>query len=93
MADRRTQLEALDKIRDNLSSRLGSEMKFRTNLGRCRILERVGVLEEVYPNLFVIKVVDGETTRRISYTYVDVLTKTVELSSPHDGESLFPWLN
>lgn len=93
MADRRTQLEALGKIRDNLSSRLGSEMKFRTNLGRCRILERVGVLEEVYQNLFVIKVVEGETVRRISYTYVDVLTKTVELSSPQDGESLFPWLN
>ncbi len=93
MADRRTQLEALDKIRDNLSSRLGSEMKFRTNLGRCRVLERIGVLEEVYPNLFVIKVVEGDTVRRISYTYVDVLTKTVELSSPGDGESLFPWLN
>ncbi len=93
MADRRTQLELLDRIRDNLSSRLGSEMKFRTNLGRCRVLERIGVLEEVYPNLFVIKVVEGETVRRISYTYVDVLTKTVELSSPGDGESLFPWLN
>lgn len=93
MADRRTQLEALDKIRDNLSSRLGSEMKFRTNLGRCRVLERIGILEEVYPNLFVIKIVEGDTVRRISYTYVDVLTKTVELSSPGDGESLFPWLN
>lgn len=93
MADRRTQLELLDKIRDNLYSRLGSEMRFRTNLGRCRVLERIGVLEEVYQNLFVIKIVEGDTVRRISYTYVDVLTKTVELSSPGDGESLFPWLN
>jgi uncharacterized protein Veg len=93
MSDSMSQLELLEKIKENLATLLGSSMRFRTNLGRCRILEKVGVLEEVYPNLFVIRVEDEDTTRRISYTYVDVLTKTVELSNPQSEENLFPWLN
>jgi uncharacterized protein Veg len=93
MADRLNQLEALEKIKEGLLSLLGSPMRFRTNLGRCRILERVGVLEAVHPNLFVIRVDEPDKTRRISYTYVDVLTKTVELSHPQSNENLFPWLN
>ena len=56
--------------------------------------EREGVLEETHPSLFVVKVDEKRNrTARVSYSYVDVLTGTVELSHCESGESLFPWLN
>ena len=33
-----------------------------------------------------------ERTARVSYSYVDVLTGTVELIHPESEESLLPWL-
>ncbi|MCK4776859.1 MAG: Veg family protein [Actinomycetia bacterium] len=87
------QVKAIKKIKEDMRSFVGIKMRFKTNLGRCRIMEKEGTLEETHPNLFVIKVEeDRPRRRRISYSYVDVLTKTVELSSP-SGENLFPWLN
>ncbi|HBQ26786.1 MAG TPA: Veg protein, partial [Syntrophomonas sp.] len=44
-----------------------------------RIVEREGVLESIYPNIFVIKLNERKIERRVSYTYADVLTETVEL--------------
>ncbi len=88
------QHEVIEKIRRDLESYRGSRMKFRTNLGRCRIVERIGILEETHPNLFVIKLEEPlEKSRRISYSYADILIKTVELSHPLSGENLFPWLH
>jgi len=31
--------------------------------------------------------------QRISYSYADIITKTVELSHPETDEGLFSWLN
>jgi uncharacterized protein Veg len=68
-------------------------MKIKANLGRCKIIERFGILEETHPNLFVVKVEEKRNrTRRVSYSYADILTKTVELSDIDKGESLLPWL-
>ncbi|MRR11704.1 hypothetical protein EG835_04385, partial [bacterium] len=32
-------------------------------------------------------------TARVSYSYVDILTGTVELTHCETGECVFPWLN
>ncbi|MHB0976120.1 MAG: Veg family protein [Candidatus Aquicultorales bacterium] len=84
----------MDRIRKDLRCYVGSQMRLRTNLGRCKIVEREGILEETHPNLFVVKVEEKRNrSRRVSYSYADVLTKTVELSHPQNGESLLPWLS
>ncbi len=70
-----------DKIKQGLEAVVGKKVKLRANRGRKRIIEEVGVLEKTYPNLFVVKINNGKNkNRRVSYTYADVLTKTVELS-------------
>jgi uncharacterized protein Veg len=69
-------------------------MKVRANLGRCKIIERYGILEETHPNLFVLKVEEKRNrSRRVSYSYADLLTKTVELTDIQSGENVLPWLH
>ncbi len=87
------QHDVVDKIKTDLQSLVGSKLKLRANMGRCKIIEREGVLEETHPNLFVVNVHEKRgRQRRISYSYADVLTKTVELSHPETMENFLPWL-
>ena len=87
------QTEVVSKIKTDLKEHIGIRMKIRANMGRCKIIERMGTLEETHPNLFVLKVEEKrERSRRVSYSYADVLTKTVELTHLDNGENLLPWL-
>jgi len=72
--------DALDEIRQNLESNVGKKVKLRANRGRRRVIEAEGIIENTYPNLFVVKLNQDSAVRRMSYTYVDVLTETVELT-------------
>jgi len=71
---------ALSKIKDRLDPYIGEKIRFKANKGRRRFVEREGVLEGTYPSLFTVQV-DGKNrpSRRMSFTYADVLTQAVEL--------------
>ncbi|MBN2405963.1 MAG: Veg family protein [Coriobacteriia bacterium] len=88
------QVEVVGRIRSDLESLMGSRMRLKANMGRSKILEREGVLEQTHPSLFVLKIDEKRgRTARVSYSYVDILTGTVELTHTDTGEALFPWLN
>lgn len=88
------QAEVVGRIRSGLEELTGSRIKVRANMGRSKIIEREGVLTQTHPALFVVEVQEKrERTARASYQYVDVLTGTVELTNPDNGESVFPWLS
>ncbi|MDN5346508.1 MAG: hypothetical protein PWP65_72 [Clostridia bacterium] len=73
--------EVLATIRKDLEARVGQKVKLRANRGRKKVLERIGVLERTYPNIFVIRLEEQKAPeRRISFSYTDVLTETVELT-------------
>lgn len=46
--------------------------------GRRKILIKNGVIEKTYSSIFVIKL-EGDIQRRVTYSYSDVLTKTVQI--------------
>ncbi|HSK46874.1 MAG TPA: Veg family protein [Coriobacteriia bacterium] len=88
------QAEVVGRIRSGLEELTGTRIKVRANMGRSKIIEREGVLTQTHPALFVVEVQEKrERTARASYQYVDVLTGTVELTNPENGESVFPWLS
>jgi uncharacterized protein Veg len=88
------QTEVVGRIRSDLQALMGTRMRLKANMGRSKIVEREGILEETHPSLFVVKVEEKrERTARVSYSYVDILTGTVELTHCDSGESVFPWLN
>jgi len=83
-----TSPRAISEIKRDLESFVGSKIRLKANRGRNRIIEREGVLESIYPNIFVVKLNERKVDRRVSYSYADVLTETVELFvyDTHDEE-------
>ncbi|MDR1159954.1 MAG: Veg family protein [Syntrophomonadaceae bacterium] len=69
----------ISDIKKDLEFFVGSKIRLKANRGRNRIIERVGVLESTYPNIFVVKLDERKVERRVSYSYADILTETVEL--------------
>lgn len=70
----------LQQIKLDLESCIGKRVKVKANRGRKQVLEAEGVIENTYPKIFVVKLDKSHSVRRLSYTYADVLTKTVELT-------------
>lgn len=80
---------ALHDIKNSLDEIIGERVLLRANGGRRKTIERVGVLEETYPSVFVVKLdpPDG-SFKRVSYSYADLLTETVELMVFKDGGNI-----
>lgn len=86
MAKRKVNREIIDEIREDIESYLGERVKVKANKGRRRVEEREGTLENIYPNLFVVRLDEDQHHRRISFTYADVLTEVVEVTVHADDE-------
>lgn len=73
--------KTLASIKKSLDCNLGKRLMLRANGGRRKTIERSGVLAETYPSVFVIELDQEENAfERVSYSYADVLTETVELT-------------
>ena len=83
----------VEDIHEKLTSMIGQRVKVRANMGRTRVVERMGTIKTVHPAVFIVEVDErrGRKSRQ-SYQYVDVLTGTVELFDPESGEHLFTTL-
>ncbi|MGM0472437.1 MAG: Veg family protein [Bacillota bacterium] len=69
----------LEQIKSDLEAFVGQQVSLKANQGRRKIIEKEGVLEETYSNIFVVKVEEDQTPRKVSYSYADILTETVEI--------------
>lgn len=84
------EVNRVEDIHEKLTSMIGQRVKVRANMGRTRVVERMGTIKTVHPAVFIVEVDErrGRKSRQ-SYQYVDVLTGTVELFDPESGEHLF----
>ena len=80
----------VEEIHEKLIQMVGDRVKVKANMGRTRVVERMGTIKTVHPAVFIVEVTErrGRTSRQ-SYQYVDVLTGTVELFDPETGEYIF----
>ena len=80
----------VDEIKDKLADMVGERVRVKANMGRTRVVERMGVIKTVHPSVFIVEVDErrGRKSRQ-SYQYVDVLTGTVEIFDPESGEHVF----
>lgn len=70
----------LTAIKKNLENHIGSKIMLVAQTGRKRQVERKGILTETYPAVFVVDLDQEENAfERVSYSYTDVLTNTVEI--------------
>jgi len=71
----------LAEIKKNVESLVGEKVRLKANKGRKKVCIREGILEQTYPNIFVVCIEGGyNTVRRVSYSYSDILTETVEIT-------------
>ena len=71
----------LDIIRENVEKQIGSKIKIVSKRGKRQIVTKNGVITHAYPGVFVVKVYENNNRESYaSYSYSDILTKTVRLT-------------
>lgn len=68
----------LATIKKDIENHVGQKVTLRANGGRRKILINKGTIEKTYPSIFVIRL-ENDTQRTVTYSYSDVLTKTVQI--------------
>ncbi len=64
-------------LKTDILDKIGQKIIVKGSLGRNRSFEKEATIEKAYPNIFTVKYIDGE--RKATYSYTDVLTRTVEV--------------
>ncbi|WP_274365802.1 biofilm formation stimulator Veg [Paenibacillus thermotolerans] len=78
---------ALLEIKKSLEAHVGQKITLRANGGRRKTIERTGVLEETYPSVFIVKLdQEQHAFKRVSYSYADILTESVEVTVTGDND-------
>ena len=75
------------KFKTDITDKIGQKIIVKGTLGRSKFFEKEATIEKTYPNLFIVKYDDEE--RNVTYSYKDVLTRTVEVEV-YDGEGYSP---
>ena len=74
-------------LKTDIGEKIGQKIIVRGSLGRSKTFEKEATIEKAYPNIFVVKY--EENNRNVTYSYTDVLTRTVEVDI-FDGEGYEP---
>ena len=74
-------------LKTDILEKVGQKIIVKGSLGRSRAFEKEATIEKAYPNIFVVKY--EENDRNVTYSYTDVLTRTVEVEV-FDGDSYSP---
>lgn len=79
----------ITNLKTDITDKLGQKVIIKGSLGRNRPFEKEATLEKVYPSIFILKYDENE--RNVTYSYTDILTRTVELQV-FNGENYSPIL-
>ena len=74
-------------LKTDILEKVGQKIIVKGSLGRSKAFEKEATIEKAYPNIFVVKY--EENNRNVTYSYTDILTRTVEVEV-FDGESYSP---
>lgn len=70
----------LANIKSNLDTHIGDKLMVVAQAGRKKVVRRKGILKETFPAVFVVDLDQDENAfERVSYSYSDLLTKSIEI--------------
>ena len=61
----------IEKIKNRVDLFIGKKMNFRFNGARNQIEEFIGIIENTYPSVFIVRVINDDRIK--SFSYSDVL--------------------
>jgi len=71
---------AISQIRKELESCVGKRIQLKANKGRKKTFVKEGIIENAYPSIFTVSFQNEyNSSRTASYSYTDVLTRTIEV--------------
>lgn len=71
--------DTIKRIKAKLDNHIGSHLTVTTQIGRKNVQVRRGVLISTFPSVFIVDLDVEDKQRRVSFSYIDVLTKDIEL--------------
>ncbi len=74
-------------LKTDILDKVGQKIIVKGSLGRSKNFEKEATIEKAYPNIFIVKYEENE--RNVTYSYTDILTRTVEVDV-FDGEAYSP---
>lgn len=73
-------VKSLESIKIQVEDNIGKDVIVRADKGRNKIITNKGIIDNVFPSVFTVRVFNEyDKERTVSYTYSDLLTSTVEL--------------
>ena len=71
----------ISQIKSDITRFIGSKVWLESGKGKQKTSIKKGIIENTYPSIFTVLLCDDSDARRtISYSYTDVLTKTIEIT-------------
>ena len=64
-------------LKMDIGEKIGQKIIVKGSLGRNRPFEKEATIEKAYPSIFIVKY--DENQRNVTYSYTDILTRTVEV--------------
>lgn len=77
----------ISNLKTDILEKVGQKIIVKCSLGRSRTFAKEATIEKAYPNIFVVRY--EENNRNVTYSYTDILTRTVEVDV-YDGEAYSP---
>lgn len=76
-------------LKIDILDKIGQKIIVKGSLGRNKSFEKEATIEKAYPNIFTVKYDEG--VRNATYSYTDILTRTVEVQV-FNGDTYCPLL-
>jgi len=67
-------------IKNKLNDHIGEKVRIKFNIGRNRTEEYDAIIKELYKCIFVVQINEGENKLTKSFTYSDIITKTIRIT-------------
>ena len=78
----------LASIKRKLDGKIGENLTVVAQAGRKKVTRRRGTLKETYPAIFVVDLDQDENAfERVSYSYADLLTKSIQITFEGEEEA------
>ena len=75
-------------LKSNIIDKIGQKIIVKGSLGRNKSFEKEATIDKVYSNIFTVKYNEG--ARNATYSYTDILTRTVEVQVLSDNNTYCP---
>lgn len=69
----------LNDIKNKILEIKGKEIDISINRGRKKIDSYNGKIENIYPSVFTVKIIDGDSLKNVTCSYSDVLCGDVKI--------------